>query len=63
MSSILANAGMHGFFGSDAWSSFGVRAVEWAMGRILNHLQDTAPVKQNISEDKSNRKALGTPDK
>ncbi|KAL8439396.1 hypothetical protein Efla_001866 [Eimeria flavescens] len=37
--SLFVAPGMHGFFGSDAWSAFGVQAVEWTIGRILKSLQ------------------------
>lgn len=30
---------MHGFFGSDTWSKFGVQAVEWTIERILTSMQ------------------------
>lgn len=63
MSRLVAYAGMHAFFGSDAWSSFGVRAVEWATGRILSHLQDTTSVKRNPLEDGGSQKSLDTSDK
>ncbi|OEH75027.1 alpha beta hydrolase fold domain-containing [Cyclospora cayetanensis] len=34
--SLFVAPGMHAFFGSDAWSSFGTKTVEWAIGRILD---------------------------
>ncbi|KAL8269806.1 hypothetical protein Esti_006285 [Eimeria stiedai] len=39
---VMRTTGMHGFFGSDAWSTFGVRAVEWTIERILNSMQKVA---------------------
>lgn len=34
----LSFTGMHAFFGSDCWSTFGVQTVEWAIQRIINSL-------------------------
>lgn len=46
--SLFVAPGLHGFFGSDAWSSFGVRAVEWTIERILGYLQDDAQMKPTL---------------
>ena len=52
---LAAFAGIHGFFGSDAWSSFGVQAVEWAIGRILSPSHGSVPVVRSVrAEDTSN---------
>ncbi|CDJ65305.1 alpha/beta hydrolase fold domain containing protein, putative [Eimeria necatrix] len=45
--SLFIAPGVHAFFGSDAWSSFGVRAVEWTIQRILAHLCSGPSVQQS----------------